>query len=165
MSYSLGLLWNELAENILLFTVQVPHSEVHYIQIMFFSKIIFSGGTTAALTRTEYDHDYEAMKKYYPQFLIKDLLKRLNRKNGSGVLNNDFMEAVRNMTAFEKDLLRINSPDEDYKLYNVSQLSKKYAFLNWEDFFHNLFTEFDLNSPINQSTEVLVQVHTCKISK
>ena len=109
---------------------------------------IFSGGNTVALTRTE--HDYEA--------LIKDLLKRLNRKNGPSFLNNNFMEAVRNMTAFEKDLLKINSEDEDLKLYNVSQLSMKYPFLNWEDFFDNLFTEVDLTSPINQSTEVLVQV-------
>ena len=85
-------------------------------------------------------------------------MKRLNGENTPGVFNNNFMEAVRNMTAFEKDLLKINSEDVDKQLYNVSQLSLKYPFLNWEEFFDNLFTEVDLTSPINENTEVLVQV-------
>ena len=68
------------------------------------------------------------------------------------------MEAVRNMTAFEQDLLKINSLDEGLELYNISQLSTMYPFLNWEDFFDDLFTQVELTSPINQTTEVLVEV-------
>ena len=70
------------------------------------------------------------------------------------------MEAVRNMTAFEQDLLKINSLDEGLELYNISQLSTMYPFLNWEDFFDDLFTQVELTSPINQTTEVLVEVRS-----
>ena len=111
--------------------------------IFFLFKI--TGANEAALTRTE--NDFEAI------ISIANLLKRLNRKNETS-----FMEAVRNMTAFEQDLLKINSLDEGLELYNVSQLSTMYPFLNWEDFFDDLFTQVELTSPINQTTEVLVEV-------
>ena len=115
--------------------------------IFFLFKI--TGANEAALTRTE--NDFEAI------ISIANLLKRLNRKNETS-----FMEAVRNMTAFEQDLLKINSLDEGLELYNISQLSTMYPFLNWEDFFDDLFTQVELTSPINQTTEVLVEVRFFK---
>ena len=117
--------------------------------MVFFFKIILSGENEPVLTRTE--------NGYEPIILIKDLLRRLNKKNEPGVFDNDFMEAVRNVTAFEQELLNIKS-EFNLKLYNISELSIKYPFLNWNDFFDNLFTEVDLASPINQSTEVSVDV-------
>ena len=75
----------------------------------------------------------------------------------------DINDKLDNIDTFEDELRRTYGIDRNFATFKISELSKKFPFLNWEIFFDHAFVEIGITSPITQNTEVLVEVRNLKI--
>ena len=75
----------------------------------------------------------------------------------------DINDKLDNIDRFEDELRRTYGIDRNFATFKISELSKKFPFLNWKIFFDHAFIEIGITSPITQNTEVLVEVRNLKI--